>query len=799
MREAVSLALHNTEVKAAFSKIQQEENTDSLLKLCQKLVRKDDIQAGEEAVRYLDQTSVQLPQDVGRNCLELLLDYEHPARHAIQDAVIAGLLRQSSEARAFLASRLEKGPLVKVFNDLYGVGDRSLNGLMSVILDDSTWPSVATREEIEKDVFRLLLAKLIEAGHEHHDRALNGIARLLTADAERLQLLIDTEILDVILSHLDTRQPVNVRSQATLAIVKYMEVCPDKGQTQLSNFITSRVTQQTDEDLIIAFSVAAAVFPIVPSIAAELILTEGFTKSLVPLIRTKAKNGGVERAALELLSAACIDRACRDAVSKHCLQWLQEVFQNGEGRSSELAAVILAKVKGEISTAGVAKEQKDRRRDSGIDELVGRFRSMMTQSDQASLQSSIEGLAYTSLQPNVKEQLANDRTFLRNLFTTIIHNSTSPTLIFGGLNVVINLTKYLPNLSEEQKKMSQLKAYANTSKAATTPDPFDEESHVTKRCTAVLEAGVVPILVGCAKKVSSTALSLILDILLSLSRTPKHRGTIAQQGGVKLLISAYSSVTGTNPAEIHARRTAAHALARILISVDPSLVFSSSGTPQRTSAIRPLLSPLSTSEDESIPDQPRDLLPTFEAFLALTNLASTPDTTVSDTIIRLAWPTIEDLLLSNNTLVQRASVELVCNLMLSPSGVAKFADGTQRAGQRLHILLALADVEDFATRRAAGGALAMLTEYETVVGAILERDRGIEILLGLCGEGEEEVIHRGVVCIRNIICAGGEVGVKGRNKAKEMGGVDILKAALKRARNEAILEIGVEALKELIK
>ncbi|KAI9847994.1 MAG: hypothetical protein M1830_007315, partial [Pleopsidium flavum] len=409
----------------------------------------------------------------------------------------------------------------------------------------------------------------------------------------------------------------------------------------------------------------------------------------------------------------------------------------------------------------------------------------MSQSDQTSIQSSVEGLAYTSLQPKVKELLANDEAFLENLFTTISNNLASPSLIFGGLTVLINLTKYLPNLSEEQKRISQLKAYANASKAAATPDLLDEDSHVTKRCTKVLDAGIVPVLVSTAKKVSSTALSLVLDILLSLSRTSKHRGTIAQQGGVKLPLSAYSSITGTTSADVLARRTAAHALARILISVNPALVFSSSGTPQRTSAIRPLLSLLSPSEDDSISDQPRDLLPTFEALLALTNLASTPDTTFADTIIRLAWPTVEDLLLSNNTLVQRASVELICNLMLSPSGITKFADGTQRAGQRLHILLALADVEDYATRRAAGGALAMLTEYDAAVGAILARERGVEILLCLCGEDEEEeIVHRGVVCIRNVVCASGEIGFKGRQKVEEMGAVEVLREALKRTKNE---------------
>jgi len=180
-------------------------------------------------------------------------------------------------------------------------------------------------------------------------------------------------------------------------------------------------------------------------------------------------------------------------------------------------------------------------------------------------------------------------------------------------------------------------------------------------------------------------------------------------------------------------RTAAHALARILISVNPSHVFSNA-LPV-TSAIRPLLSLL---EDDPSTDR-RDLLATFESLLALTNLASTEDDTARDAIIRLAWPKLEDLLLSDSTPVQRATVELVCNLMASQQGIAKFADGSKQSDNRLHILLALAGAEDMATRRAAGGALAMLTGWDVVVDAVVQRERGVHV--------SDEFLHTGFLLL----------------------------------------------------
>ena len=53
--------------------------------------------------------------------------------------------------------------------------------------------------------------------------------------------------------------------------------------------------------------------------------------------------------------------------------------------------------------------------------------------------------------------------------------------------------------------------------------------------------------------------------------------------------------------------------------------------------------------------------------------------------------------------MRRAS--LICNLTPLPAGAAKFADGSQRAKKRLHLLIAMADVDDVPTRRAAGGGV----------------------------------------------------------------------------------------------
>lgn len=787
MREAASLAPQNAKVKDAFLEIQSYESIHTLQKLCARFVLEDDAQAGKDALAYLA-SSRNVSPDVAVECLTLVSKGKNTCERATQDGIIARLLRDSPAAKAALATRLQQSPTL-VFTEIYDIGDDASSGIAIVVLDPSVWSKESTREACERDVFQLFLAKLMEAGNDLDGRALRGISKLLAMDAEKLHVLLDEDTFSAILGCLDFRLSTEVRSQATLITAKYLEAAEEKGQLILSKFISTRVARHNGEDLVLAFSAAAAIFPLVPSTASALFLTEGFVSSLVPLLEKRSKSGKVEQAALEMLSAACIDTACREAIRTHCSGWLQRIRDTGEGQRPGLAAVILAKVRGLTG-----EQTQDRKED--VDALVPMFKRMMADSEEHKEQSAVEGLAYASVQPNVKEGLSSDQNFLITFLGVLRGGQASSTIMFGGLTIIDNLTKYLPILSEEQRRISQLKAYANASKASAKADPLDEDTAVTKRCSAVVKAGAVSTLVGISKSLSSTSTTIVLNILLSLSRIPSHRGIISQQGGIKLLLQLYMSATGQTESEIRSRRTAAHALARILISVDPVLVFTSR-SPSLISAIRPLLS-LLTEDPDYVTEGPRDLLPTFEALLALTNLASTPSPEAAETIIRLAFPTIEDLQLGSNTLIRRASTELVCNLMTCPSGIEIFADESKAAARRLHILVALADVEDEATRRAAGGALATITEFESTVKGVLAIERGVEILVGLCEDKDEGILHRGVVCIRNLVSTDDPTGRKARESVMNLGGVEILKAIVNGTGNRGILELGVEALKALM-
>ena len=330
------------------------------------------------------------------------------------------------------------------------------------------------------------------------------------------------------------------------------------------------------------------------------------------------------------------------------------------------------------------------------------------------------------------------------------------------------MTAYPPILTEEQKRVAQLKAYANASPKSSEVDALNEGKSVTRRCEVLVVAGLVPVLVEMQKHLPQSGIALVLKIFLSLSQTPKLRGRIVQQGAVKVLANRRAHIEGTSAASESARQNASQALARLLISVDPTILFGYSGNALLQSSVSALINLLHQPEG-FVTDGPKDLLPSFESLLALTNLCSVPRNGASPKVIKEARANIEDLMLSNNANIRRAATELITNLVQHPDGIALYADGSAEASRRLHILLALAGSEDLGTRKAAGGALASLTDANEILDAINKQSRGTELLLAIVGDGNEEVIHRGLVCILNVISNKGDAAKITIGKLRDLG------------------------------
>jgi hypothetical protein len=187
-----------------------------------------------------------------------------------------------------------------------------------------------------EDETLLVFAGLMEGGKEDEETVKNlaRLTKLLTDDAEAQQKqpnhdsicqVIDLDCVDTILGYLDMRQPEVVRGHATLTASAYLKAAGAEGSDLLKKFFMDRVKRGTYDDYIVAFCVAAVIFPLSSDVTVELFLNEGFLSTLGPLMRRKWKSRKVETACLEMLNAASMNAQCREAIQKYCVDWLEEI------------------------------------------------------------------------------------------------------------------------------------------------------------------------------------------------------------------------------------------------------------------------------------------------------------------------------------------------------------------------------------------------------------------------------------------------------------------------------------------
>jgi len=107
-------------------------------------------------------------------------------------------------------------------------------------------------------------------------------------------------------------------------------------------------------------------------------------------------------------------------------------------------------------------------------------------------------------------------------------------------------------------------------------------------------------------------------------------------------------------------------------------------------------------------------------------------------------------------------------------------------------MLALSDVDDFETRRAASGALAILSTSPDVCQMIADRPRGIDVVLDLLKDESSELMHRAAEIFRNMAMLEGAV-----EKMVQKGVHERLITLLKECRDEGVIGTAAEALREI--
>ena len=100
-------------------------------------------------------------------------------------------------------------------------------------------------------------------------------------------------------------------------------------------------------------------------------------------------------------------------------------------------------------------------------------------------------------------------------------------------------------------------------------------------------------------------------------------------------------------------------------------------------------------------------------------------------------------------MIRRAATELVCNLMYEPAVFERYVNCGNSS--RLKLMVALSDCEDFETRRAASGVLAILSASKEGLISLSKEARFFQVLKTLLLEESEELLHRSLEVFKNCL------------------------------------------------
>ncbi|PKU34350.1 hypothetical protein llap_15345 [Limosa lapponica baueri] len=300
---------------------------------------------------------------------------------------------------------------------------------------------------------------------------------------------------------------------------------------------------------------------------------------------------------------------------------------------------------------------------------------------------AVEGLAYLTLDADVKDDFVEDEPALQAMFE--LAKTSDKTILYSVASALVNCT----NSYDTKELVPELVQLAKFSKQHVPEEhPKDKKDFVVKRVKRLLKAGVVSAL-ACMVKADSAILTdqskeLIARVFLALCEDPKDRGTIVAQGGGKALIPL--AVEGTEVGKIKA----SHALAKIAAISNPDIAFPGERVYE---VVRPLVSLLNTE---------RDGLQNYEALLGLTNFSGRSDKLRLKIVKEKALPDIENYMFENHDQLRQAATECMCNLVVNKEVQERFvADGNDR----LKLVVLLCGEDDEKVQVAAAGALAMLT------------------------------------------------------------------------------------------
>ena len=307
---------------------------------------------------------------------------------------------------------------------------------------------------------------------------------------------------------------------------------------------------------------------------------------------------------------------------------------------------------------------------------------------------------------------------------------------FGLTHIFLNLTrdeldKKREKLREMEVGLKEWEEFEKLTKSQTGgPGEKDTAEQVEARILAFVEFKGVAALVGMVRGgASGRTLGCVAKTLCQVASVQSVRGIMIAQGALDALVTIAAGDKCEEDEK--AKLIAAHGIAKVLITTDPHLVQDS----HVMDAMGPLIAAVKKDEHDLV---------TFEALMALTNLASLSVGT-KERIVELGGIRAFGFAQYNdNLMVRRAATEALANLVPSEGMVTWLQKGDKL---KFWLLLCMGMEDDMRTSSAATGALANLCYVPAFAESFFAHEGAVDTLLGLAGVKDEGVVHRAAVAM----------------------------------------------------
>ncbi|XP_005094603.1 protein unc-45 homolog B isoform X2 [Aplysia californica] len=450
-------------------------------------------------------------------------------------------------------------------------------------------------------------------------------------------------------------------------------------------------------------------------------------EGVVPLMFSLADsdNPQYQLVAVEAIVSSAQKKDKCSGILKDAVPILKKLYQSAEDHIRVRALVGLCK----LGSFGGTDASMQPMADGSAEKLARICRKFLVNaSHNVDLRKwATEGLAYLTLQAEIKEELVNDVPAVKSIFD--LAKEKERNLTYACVTVLVNCT----NSYDKQEVMPELVELAKFAKQHIPEEhPKDKAEFVTSRLLRLAKAGIINALVALSSTDSKNSRELLCRVYMSLATEESLRGLIVQQGGVKSLLNLMSDNTDNGSV------LAAHALAKIAVTSDPHFAFQGQ---RMYEVVRPLLSLLNAD---------RSGLQNFEALLALTNLSSVSDSLRNRILTEKGLPMLEHHMYEEHEMLRRAATECMCNMVMCE----KVQDLYEGSNDRIKLMVLYAGEEEIALVRAATGALAMLSARPTLCQKIVEVSQWLDIFQVHTVSELPDIQHRACHVVMNLVLAG---------------------------------------------